>query len=136
MKAAGKAVQIRIFSWAPSSDIYSASDSMECNAAMSSKLPAPAPVGPGVPVILFKHLLSAIHAIGAMEGRKPQVPSRGLAVQVHTECLVINTCKGVKGLGNELVGLDATRGSTDRKKGATDTKDARYTTNYLDPHGT
>ena len=39
-----------------------------------------------------------------MDGRKSPVPSRGLAIQVHTEVLVHVTSQCVKGLVEELVG--------------------------------
>ena len=39
-----------------------------------------------------------------MDGRKPPVPSSGLAMQVCTEALVVSISRCVKGLGKELVG--------------------------------
>ena len=73
-----------------------------------------------------------------MDGRKQQVPSIGLVIQVRTEVLVqvvLDTCQCAKGLVKELVGP---RGDAFvlSKKGATATKDVRYATKYLDTTGT
>ena len=49
-------------------------------------------------------LLGVIDAIRAMDKRKPPVPTSGLAIQVRSEVLVLDTRQCVKGLVKELVG--------------------------------
>ena len=49
-------------------------------------------------------ILGVIDAIREMDGRKPQVPSSSLVIQVRTEVLVLDTSQCVKGLVKELVG--------------------------------
>ena len=78
-------MQIRLYSWAPSSYASSASFSMGRDAARSSTLDASDSL-----VILDKHLLSVVHAIRAMDGRKSPVSRSGLSMQVRTEGLVVD----------------------------------------------
>ena len=60
-------------------------------------------------------VLCVIDAILAMDGRKPQVPSRGLAIRVRTEVRVLDTSQCGITVGRALLKkwsvLEATRGS-------------------------
>ena len=70
---------------------------------------------PRVPMHPWR-LLGVIDAIRAMDGRKQQVPSSGVVIELRTEVLVLNTSQYVKGLVKNLSVLEATRGSFVRKK--------------------
>ena len=102
IKAAEKAVQIGLHSSPPPSDSSSSSssDSMGRDTSASSASPASYSSDP----FGISGLLGDIDAIRAMDGRKPQVPSRCLAVQVRTKGFVLDTSQCVKGLVKELVG--------------------------------
>ena len=51
--------------------------------------------GPSASLAFLVSLMRSSLIIQAVDGRKPQVPSSGPAVQVHTEGLVVGTCQGV-----------------------------------------
>ena len=85
-------------------------------------------------MILDKHFLSVVHAIGAMDGRKPQVagtkqwPCVGLrctGYRYALKALSSTSAKVSRALAKILSVLEATRGSPVRKEGATDKKNVR-----------
>ena len=106
-----------------------------CPRPESSASPASSSSGPLASLRLAFLVSSVRSGFRTMDGRKQQVPSIGLVIQVRTEVLVLDTCQCAKGLVKELV---CPRGDAfvQSKKGATATKDVRYATKYLDTTGT
>ena len=135
-KAAGKAVQFGLHC-RPSSSASSDEESLKTATPRGDPRHPPRPRATSPP---HRHRQPGaswvLSAIRAMDGRKPLVPSSGLAVQVGTERRIFHASQLAEGLVTELDGPVWTRSYLARKKGATATKDARYATKYLDTTGT